>query len=373
MLIIPARRTFASRLSRIFNKYSIAGVVMLAIVTVPAIVVAGPAVAPSANLMPVAPPADPVDIGIPAPIGTPVVINPGTGPVTPPMPTPTKPLLFGIGPELDSASRERLTAEAPIKMLTSWYNGSNDLGFMTGWKRDLIPQAYAKGDSLHLVIYSDDPEQAITTKYGAACGRPYPLSSGFLGDMQQLAQAYNGSGQLYVSMFTELQTYPCQDNQWKGAENYYKALKDQYRATQAIFKQYAPNAKLSLSWGGWQANYDDVANGGGSSLITQFADVLRTSDFQSFQAMGTQGDNKDIMLRMTKALHQYGPVMVSHFKPDNASQTAFDADMRAIFTPATIKTLQDNGLFSISFMDSKLMQQDSSYAAVKSAVTRFGQ
>jgi hypothetical protein len=38
-------------------------------------------------------------------------------------------------------------------------------------------------------VFSDLPETQIQTKYGTACGRPYPLSDRFLGDMQQLAQS----------------------------------------------------------------------------------------------------------------------------------------------------------------------------------------
>ncbi|MDQ2998789.1 MAG: hypothetical protein M3R61_17295, partial [Chloroflexota bacterium] len=40
--------------------------------------------------------------------------------------------------------------------------------------------------------FLDVPETQIQTKYGTACGRPYPLSDRFLGDMQQLAQTYAG-------------------------------------------------------------------------------------------------------------------------------------------------------------------------------------
>ena len=103
--------------------------------------------------------------------------------------------------------------------------------------------------------------------------------------MTQLAQTFAGSGPLYVTLFTELQTYPCTDNTWVGSENYYRALQDQYLAALAVFRQHAPNAKVSLGWGGWQARWDDPAKGGGRSLFPYFADVLAASDFQSFQAM----------------------------------------------------------------------------------------
>ncbi len=274
--------------------------------------------------------------------------------------------LFGIGTELDGDLNQRLVKEAPVKLLTSWYNGPNDLGFMTGWKSTLIPQAYAAGYSLHLIVWTGDSEQNITTKYGPACGRPYPLSAGFTSDMQQLATAYKGTGPLYVSLFTEFQTYPCQDNNWLGSENYYMALKDQYLATMQIFHQYAPNSKVSLSWGGWQASYDDPAKGGGKSLFPYFADVMSASDFQSFQAMDSTSNLADIT-DMTEILHAYGPVMLAHYKPDNGSQATWDADMDIIFTPSNMAQLQQNGLFAFSFMDN--VNMNSSEAAYQKAKT----
>src|SRR5206468_12004712 len=66
--------------------------------------------------------------------------------------------------------------------------------------------------------------------------------------------------------------------------NYYRALKDRYLEAMAVFHQYAPNSRVSLGWGGWQARWDAPATGGGRSLFGYFADVMRASDFQSFQA-----------------------------------------------------------------------------------------
>jgi hypothetical protein len=44
---------------------------------------------------------------------------------------------------------------------------------------------------------------------------------------------------------------------------YYWSLKDRYRAIQAIFHQRAPNARVSLSWGGWQAAGTTAPSGPG--------------------------------------------------------------------------------------------------------------
>ena len=152
-------------------------------------------------------------------------------------------LLFGLGPEADGARDSAFRQSAPIRMLTSWYNGPGDLSWMTGWRNNLVPQAYANGQTLHLIVYSDGPEASLSTAYGPACGRAYPLASRFGGDMVELAQTFAGSGPLYVTLFTEFQTYPCADNAWVGSENYYRALKDQYGVALAAFRQHAPNAE----------------------------------------------------------------------------------------------------------------------------------
>lgn len=245
---------------------------------------------------------------------------------------------------------------------------------MRGWQDDRIPGAYAKGYSHHLVVWTDKPEGNLTTKYGPACGRSYPFSDSFASDMRELATIYNGSGTLYVSMFTELQTFPCQDNTWQGNENYYRALMDQYRLARDIFKTHAPNSQVSLTWGGWQARWDDPAKGSGRSLIPHFADVLNASDFQSFQAMDSSDNVADI-IDMTAILHRYGDgrVMVAHYKPDNGSQATWNRDLERLFTPGNVVALKSNGLFAFSFMDGVNMNaNEASYQQAKNIVLTYG-
>lgn len=282
-------------------------------------------------------------------------------------------LVFGIGPEADKALQTKLAQEAPVKMLTSWYNGPNDLAWITHWKNDLIPQSYDKGYILHLVTFSDFPEINLQTPYGSACGREYPLSARMLDDMKTLAQTFAGSGQLYVSLFTEFQTYPCEDNTWVGNENYYKTLKDQFRATKQIFKEHAPNAKIGISWGGWISRWDDPVKGAGRSLIPYFDDILKESDFTDFQAMES-GTNVEDIRSMSKILGAYGkPIMLSHYKPDNGSQSTFDTDVKAVLTDDFLKEVTGYGLFAYSFMDSvNLDNSENTYQFVKSAVQKYG-
>lgn len=290
---------------------------------------------------------------------------------------PVAPLLFGLGAQLQGAQNERLYHEAPLNMLTSWFSSPKDLDFMRGLKTSDIPTAYASGKSLHLIVWAGDEEIPITTKYGPACGRSYPFSSTFESDMKELATIYGGSGPLYVSMFTEFQTYPCKDNAWQDNENYFRALKDQYVIAQQIFKSIDPNAQVSLTWGGWQGSWDDKAKGGGASLLPHFADVMNTSDFQSFQAMDSKSNLQDIQT-MTHLLHGYGSganskVMVAHYKPDNQSQNTWQSDLNSIFTPNIVASLQQDGLFAFSFMDEKnINASEDSYQQAKQIVQTYG-
>jgi hypothetical protein len=286
-------------------------------------------------------------------------------------------LLFGMGPEANIARTAPLVRQAPVRMLTSWYNGPGDLGWMAAWRGSEVPRAYAAGYSLHLIVYSGDPEGPVATPHGQACGRAYPLSGRFLDDMRRLARIFagrTGGPHLYVSMFTEFQTYPCTDNAWSqdpAATAYYRTLKDRYLATLAIFHQLAPNARVSLSWGGWQARWDDRATGAGRSLFRHFADVLRTSDFQSFQAMATDTNTGDIRA-MVRALGGYGPVMLAHYKPDNGSGAVFAADLRAILTDRYLAQVIHDGLFAISFMDAtNLAASPKLQRFVRAAVHRY--
>ena len=236
-----------------------------------------------------------------------------------------------------------------------------------------MPRAYADGYTLHLVVFSNGPEGSLSTAYGPACGRAYPLSAGFLGDMAQLAQTFAGSGPLYVTLFTEFQTYPCADNAWVGSESYYRALKDQYLAALAVFRQHAPNAKVSLGWGGWQARWDNPATGAGRSLFPHFADVMQASDFQSFQAMESDTNVQDVR-DMVQILGAYGPVMLAHYKPDNGSCAVATADLTTMLTDAYLREVTADGLFAWSFMDERIVTCSAGLATfVRGAVATFAE
>jgi hypothetical protein len=308
----------------------------------------------------------------------PATTIPATRPATSQRPRTVRPrLLFGIGPEANQARVTVLARQAPVRMLTSWYNGPGDLDWMAAWRHSEVPRAYAAGYRLHLIVFSGDAEGPVPTPYGQACGRAYPLSDRFPDDMRRLARVFAGPAggpRLYVSLFTEFQTYPCTDNAWNAdpaATAYYRALKDRYRATQAIFHQLAPNARISLSWGGWQARWDDPATGAGRSLFRHFADVLRAADFQSFQAMATDTNTADIRA-MVRTLGAYGPVMLAHYKPDNGSGAVFAADLRTILTDRYLAEVTRHGLFAMSFKDdTNLASSAELHGFVRRAVRRY--
>jgi hypothetical protein len=308
---------------------------------------------------------------------TPKPARPTPRPTPKPTPPPPPPphLLFGLGPEADGALRVPVVHDAPVHMLTSWYNGPGDLAWMTGWRTSFVPQAYQRGYTLHLIVYSGQPHQRIATKYGEACGEAYPLSDRFVDDMAQLARTFRGRGRLYVTLFTEFQTYACTNNEWDpNAETnaYWRALKDQYRAALSTFHRLAPNSRVSLGWGGWQTRWDKPSTGGGRSMFKHFADVMRASDFQSFQAMQNDTNVQDV-LAMTRTLGAYGPVLLAHYKPDNGSQPVFNADTRTMLTDAYLRKAVGAGLFAWSFMDERnLSSSSSTYSRIVKAIRRYG-
>jgi hypothetical protein len=280
-------------------------------------------------------------------------------------------LIFGLGPEADVARDSQINQVSPFGMYTSWYNGPNDLNWMQYWENSLVPETYASGRAMHLIVWSGDEET------GSPCGRQYPISSEINADMVRLAEIFGGKVSdppLYVTLFTEFQTYPCTDNQWVGAEVYYQRLQKKMIEIRDIFHEHAPNSQVSIGWGGWQTRWDDPGNGGGRSLFGYFDATSRAMDFQSFQAMRTDS-NVDDVRRMTKTLGKYGPVMLAHYKPDGFHLDAWQADMCSMMTDTFLEEVTGHGLFAWSFMDDEEMSEDnsSSYSRMKCSLLRYGE
>ena len=102
---------------------------------------------------------------------------------------------------------------------------------LTTWRDTLVPEAYANGYALHLVVAdwdTDDPEVPVETKYGPACGRTHPLSKEFLEHMRALARTFAGKlddPPLYVTMFQEVNNFAC------GGRHVQRGLPRQWRTT----------------------------------------------------------------------------------------------------------------------------------------------
>lgn len=296
-------------------------------------------------------------------------------------------LLFGLGPQAYRALENRIVKEAPVNIITSWYNFRSDMAFFDIYRTAVTPGIYAAGKAMHLVIWDGyprpgtpggSPDGIVQTKYGPVCGEAYPLSREFQTDMVQLAKNTGGAAAgppLYVSMFTEFQTYPCREdgNYWDTGQAYYRALKDAYLEAKDTFHHYAPNSRVALTWGGWAATFDDPARGGGRSMLPYFKDVMDDSDFQSFQAMGNH-ENVDQTTWMVRTLHGYGNglSLLAHYKPDNNSPATYDADMAGFFNDAKIAELKANGLFGFSFMeDSMFSGNEARFQQAKAAIIKY--
>jgi hypothetical protein len=277
-------------------------------------------------------------------------------------------LLFGLGPTADGARDSRLNREAPLDMYTTWYNRPSDLGWMAGWENGLVPQVYASGTAMHLVIWNGDAET------GTPCGRQYPIGSTINADMVRLAQIFGGDADdppLYVTLFTEFQTFPCTDNQWSGAEAYYTRLQTKMIEIRDIFHQHAPNSLVSIGWGGWQVRWSNSATGAGRALFPHFHATMRAMDYQSFQAMATDTNVNDVRA-MTQTLGAYGPVMLAHHKPNGFYPAVFSADLSTMMTDAFISEMNGYGLFAWSFMDQReINSSEAVFQQTKSAVLAF--
>jgi hypothetical protein len=283
-------------------------------------------------------------------------------------------ILFGLGPTAEGARKGALAASAPLGMLTTWFNGHGDLSWMSGWKNTEIGRDYAAGYAMHLVVWSGASQTKIQTRYGEACGQAYPLSGEFLEDMSQLARIWAPprGKRLFVTLMTEFQTYACRGNEWSAepaTTAYFEALKDQYRAALAIFHQQAPGSEVSLGWGGWQARWNNPAVGGGRSLFKHFADVMKQSDFESFEVINSSTPASDIGA-MTRTLSAYGPVMLAYFQPNEDETRA--SVLQHVLSRSFLAQLAGERLFSLSFMNERFMANEpTSFTIVRNAIRRY--
>ncbi len=268
-------------------------------------------------------------------------------------------LLYGLGGGADAARASELVQDTPTWMLTTWYHKPSDLPTLTTWRESVVPDAYANGYALGLIVANwleDSPEVPIETKYGRACGRSAPLTPDFLKHMRTLARTFAGQADgppLYVTVFHEVSAMACGHDGYyantPATTAYYRALKDRYLEIRDIFHAEAPNARVALGWQGWQAVLDDYPDtAGGPSMFAEFADVLAASDFQSIVTKQPEGNVEEVR-RSVEILGEYGPVMVAAYADRNVPPEVVDEDLRTLFTEESMADLTADGLFAWNF------------------------
>jgi hypothetical protein len=250
-------------------------------------------------------------------------------------------ILWGVGDQLSSAVSSRIYRDAPVDMVTAWYNGPGDLAWMSGYQNGTtMSDLYGRGKAIELVIWLGNHTD-------------YAISPQFLEDARVLARIFRGNGphhgRLYVVMFSELETY-------SSDPGYFANLKRAYRQAMAIFHRENPDARVALGLGGygWASTSDRD--------LSFWDDAIRASDFtavQAMQACDSERDGQSILVPQIRSsvrqLGSYGkPVMISHFKlwGDPGCQTAaFGRFLREVFTDRSIAALTADNLFAWNFMD----------------------
>jgi hypothetical protein len=249
-------------------------------------------------------------------------------------------ILWGIGDQLSSAVKSPIYRNAPVNMVTAWYNGPGDLGWMSGYQKgSTMSDLYGQGKAIELVVWLGDHAD-------------YAISSQFLEDAKVLARTFKGNGPhhgpLYVVLFSELETY-------SSDPGYFVNLKRAYLQAIATFHEENRNAKVALGLGGY--HWGSTPN----RDLSFWDDAIKASDFtavQAMQACDSERDGQNIIVPQirssVKQLGTYGkPVMISHFKlwGDPSCQTkAFDKFMREVFTNKSISALAADNLFAWNFM-----------------------
>ena len=116
---------------------------------------------------------------------------------------------------------------------------------------------------------------------------------------------------------------------------------------------------------------DELARRGVSLAAGRnFADLMRHSDFESFEVINSSSDVSDI-LSMTTELERYGSVMMAYYRPSEDSSAS--AHLKTLLSRRFLSQLLHHRLFAISFMDDRFMRQDpASFAIVRKAITHFG-
>jgi hypothetical protein len=257
-------------------------------------------------------------------------------------PGPYPRILFGLGDEISAAVSAPLYRHGGVDMVTSWYNGPADLGWMSGYAQtNIISGLYQQGKALELVVWLAD----------------YPLyavSSQFQSDLAKLITVFKGNGPyygpLYVVLFTEFETYSSQPG-------YDLQLRSAYLTSVKTIHASDRQASVALGFGGYDWNAANPKRN-----LTFWQPAIAVSEFTAFQAMqddaSVGGNGQNIVVpEIEDAVRQLGsygkPVMISHFElwgdPSGASQ-AFARVAGTLLKRSELNKLRSEGLFAWDFM-----------------------
>ncbi|MFG2042821.1 carbohydrate-binding domain-containing protein [Dactylosporangium sp. NPDC048998] len=255
-------------------------------------------------------------------------------------PRPQSRVLWGLGPGIADAVEAPVYRDAGMNMVTTWYNGPDDLEWISGYARpSTISDLYGSGKAVELVVWlADHPE--------------YAVSAQFQRDIKAVTAALKGSGPhygpLYVVLFTEWETY-------SSDPGYPGRLKAAYlKAAAAIRAEYA-GARVALGFGGY------LWGSWGDRDLSFWSDAIAASDFTAVQQMHAcdyeQDGQSALVAQIRTSVRQLGsygkPVMISHFKlwGSPACQVqAFDKFANAMLTDSSMHELTNHGLFAWNFM-----------------------
>ncbi|WP_163507041.1 AfsR/SARP family transcriptional regulator [Fodinicola acaciae] len=276
-------------------------------------------------------------------------------------------VLFGVGPSLAAAAASPLTRQARVSMLSASYQRPADLAAFTGTHRADVDRAYRSGRAINVVVRDSSERRPLRTAYGPACGAVDPLSPSYPEHIRRLAHALAGRATdppLLITLFGRLEHLTCNADAVGGrfrqdaaTTAYFRALKDRFWTLRKIILTEAPNARVAIGWEHWQASFDQPSTGGGLSMFPYFADVLRGSDFMSFEAIDDLS-NVVFVKQMVDQLGQYGPVVVTNYGPHRGLVPGvFERDVESLFdAPGMLDQLSNAGLYGFSFTDDQQMR-----------------
>ncbi|HEY0640830.1 MAG TPA: hypothetical protein VGD67_24630, partial [Pseudonocardiaceae bacterium] len=282
-------------------------------------------------------------------------------------------VLFGAGDRADTALASGLGRNGAA-MLTTVYASRENLDELLAWKDSVVPQAYAQGYALHLVIADRGTAATVDTPAGAACGRPYSLSPLLIEDLGRLATAFAGDVNgppLLVTVFDSVQDYACTPGAYRAndaTKRYYDALADQYLRARETVLRAAPNALVGLGWDSRVVSTNDPAIGGGRSMVLELRRLMEASEFTSVSAVRTDDNVADLRAAVAQ-LGAHAPVLVAY----GPSGAAFAPDVAALLTPDSLADVTAKGLFAWTFASADVLDRfPPAYQLAAAAVTQHG-